>query len=285
MRTAILLLMIAGTVTAAELEQITLTDGRRFIGYYDQVAGTLTVEGPPKAVIRVTGGQIAARAPYIRPIDTDPAKRDEAELVRLEAEHAAAIGEAERLRKFAGSRSGRDAEVATSQANERAAQAEKLAEQIAALKARVIARKPKPEPTVATPASRQEQARQAAGKALAEAFALRDQAAAKEFEALVDLLKSIDLEEKEIPELGPDPRKSEVEQRERQKAENERRLNLRIRLEEAPQLHTAESKERWSTTVLRLLNMPNESEARRVEREEAERRAQERRSKARAGVR
>ena len=39
---AILLLLVIAAVTAAQLEQITLADGRRFVGYYDETAGTLT---------------------------------------------------------------------------------------------------------------------------------------------------------------------------------------------------------------------------------------------------
>jgi hypothetical protein len=63
---SLLLALLCCSLGAAELEQITLADGRRLVGYYDEGAGTVTIEGPPKAVIAVTAAQVTSRSPYIR---------------------------------------------------------------------------------------------------------------------------------------------------------------------------------------------------------------------------
>lgn len=233
------LLLLALSLTAAELEQITLTDGRRLIGYYDGGAGTLTVEGPPKAVIRVAPTQIASRAAYVRPVETDPVKRDEAELIRLEAEHAAAVADATRLRDFAGKRSGKDAEVAMARANDRMEQAGALAEKIDALKAKVAETK-SPQPLIGAtvadlPKSKTslEEAQEGFVKARAEAARIRQQAVEVEFIAALKWLEAMDLNQQPVLDLGIDPRQSEVEARNRAILQNAFRSRYAKILEDA----------------------------------------------------
>lgn len=268
---AIALLLLALALTSAELEQITLTDGRRLVGYYDEAAGKLTVEGPPKVVLSVAAAQIASRAAYVRPEETDPAKRDAASLVRLEAERDAAVAEATRLRSFAATRSGKDAEVATAQAAAQEDAAKALDQKIAAIRERskpaepLISDAPVPR---AAPATRQSQGRQEAQKAIAEAYATRDKASAMLFDALVNLVKSMDLEPKPIPTLGPDPRESERDTHMKLTLENEKRSKLKGLLVSAEKAQFITQKEKWSAEVIEILDIPNESEARRIEREE-----------------
>ena len=83
----LILLLFALSLTAAELEQITLTDGRRLVGYYDDIAGTVTLDGPAKAVLPIAARQVASRAPYIRGPETAadataPAQREAAKAPR-----------------------------------------------------------------------------------------------------------------------------------------------------------------------------------------------------------
>lgn len=69
------LLMISATMSAADLESITLADGRTLLGVYDDVAGTITLHGAGSAVIRVTERQVKGREPAFvgeaapRPVD------------------------------------------------------------------------------------------------------------------------------------------------------------------------------------------------------------------------
>ena len=256
------LLLLALSLTAAELEQITLADGRRFVGYYDADAGTVTIEGPPKAVIRVKGSEVTSRAAYIRPPESDAAKRDEAELVRLEAEHAAAVAEAARLRKFAGSRSGKEAETATAQANARAAEAEGLAAKMAAMRAKMAAAKATPAPVAileekptepAKPKVSESAANAALRAAITEALEMRDKAIRIEFDAYLAWLEAQDLTPKAPPRLGDDPRKSEVEAVAKINEENRTKEHKRSALDLARRCKTIEQKEealekmRWTT--------------------------------------
>ena len=283
---ALLLLLLALSLTAAELEQITLADGRRLIGYYDAEAGKLTVEGPPPVVLNVKPSQVASRSAYVRAPEADPAKRDAAELVRLEAERDAALADAARLHKFATTRTGKDVDIALSQSAERKEQADKAGEKIAVLKQRMAAAA-----AVATsaelvrqqpPQSAAHSARQEVGSALAEVYALRDQASEKEFDALVSYLGKIDLTEASFPELSADPRQSEIDKRQQIADENERRRQLRELLGLAASRNTHVAKEAWSKSVLSVLDaIPRRSAAREQE-EAAERENAQPKRKAKA---
>jgi hypothetical protein len=229
MRPLLLSLLFALTY-AADLEQITTTDGRRFIGYYDGEAQTMTIEGPPKAVVRIPRDQVVERAAYIRPEEKDPVKRDEAALVKIEAERLAAIGEAARLFKYAEGHSGKEAETARLQASERMSHADDLAKKAEAVKARVEAAKgAKVAPasaTVAKPAAEGEasskpaQAKAGAdpraefARALAEAEA---EYLEKQLTAGARYLSEVDTSES--PEIK-DPRQSEKNEADRISARN-----------------------------------------------------------------
>lgn len=204
-----LLLALFSLCTAAELEQITTTDGRRLVGYYDAASQTMTLEGPPKAVIRLTGDQVADRNPYARAEEKDPVKRDAAALVKLEADRQAAIADATRLRKFATRESGKDSDVALAQANERLAVAETLGKQIDEIQARMPA-KAKPAKASAAPANSVAAAPLLAPDVsalpvsgisviFATADSLRKQADAEERAAVIAWLKTQDLRMLPVP--------------------------------------------------------------------------------------
>jgi hypothetical protein len=279
----LILLALALSLTAADLEQITLTDGRRLIGYYDEAAGKLTVEGPPKVVLNVTTAQVASRSPYVRAPEADPAKRDAAELVRLEAEREAALADIARLRKFASTRSGKDAEIALSQADERKAQADKLGDKISATRQRIEATAPKPDAAPQQSQASPQTAREEVAAAMAEVHALRDQAAAKEFDALAAFLGKADLEEMPVPALGSDPRQSEIDKRQQVMDENARRTQLRELLGLVSSRKTHVAKEAWSKHVLSVLDMiPRRSAVRDQEEAEERERSLPRRKTAKA---
>lgn len=222
----LLVLAFMCSLGAAELEQFTLTDGRRFVGYYDAEAGTATIEGPPRAVIKVKPSDILSRAPYVRPIDADPIKRDEAELTRLEAERAAAVADAVRLRQFAGTRSGMESDVAFAQAAERENQAASLVEKIDALRAKIdAARPPKPERQATAKAIEAERTAKL-DRAMEEAERLRQQALDLEFQAVVSWIESQNLAPADVPKLSKDPRQSEIEAQQRAEQENARKERL-----------------------------------------------------------
>jgi hypothetical protein len=262
---AFLVLMAIGQLAGAELEQITISDGRRFIGYYDAGAGTITIEGPPKAVIRVTAEQVVGRSPVVRAPETDPVKRDEAELVRLEAEHAAAIADATRLRKFATTRSGKDAEVALSQADERAAQAARAAEKIDAVKARLVAAKPAAPAADLLPTApaktKSDDAAAALTKARESARRLREEAISIEFDASVKWLEAQNLSKLVPPDLSDDPRKSEVEARQRAITESKRRAMFADILVQAKEAQTIQDKESVVEQLRGLQEVDNERKA------------------------
>lgn len=73
----IALLLLALSLTAAELEQITLTDGRRLIGYYDEAAGKIVLDGPTRAILPIRPDQVASRSPYVRSPEAEQAKKEE----------------------------------------------------------------------------------------------------------------------------------------------------------------------------------------------------------------
>lgn len=75
MRHFILLAMFA-LCSAAEVEQITLADGRHLVGTYDDIAGTITLDGPGAAVIKVKRYDVKTREAYARP--PAPVAKDEA---------------------------------------------------------------------------------------------------------------------------------------------------------------------------------------------------------------
>lgn len=267
----LLLLAFVSLSIAADLEYITTADGRNFIGYYDAAAGTLTVEGPPKAVLRMPAAQITQRSPYIRVPDADPAKRDAAEVVRLEAEQAAALAEAARLRKFASTRAGKDVEVALAQANEHQSLAQALGAKADALRVRVASARQAATPLAAQPVADGSEPRSRIYKALAEVYALRDEATTKEFEALVEYLGSKDLAEKPLPPLSADPRQSEIEYHKELATENVRRSNLRDALSRAPKSRTHAEREQWSANVMAILEAIPKRSAARDQEEAAER--------------
>ena len=253
----LLLLLLALSLTSAELEQITLADGRRLIGYYDEAAGRLTVEGPPKAVLPITARQIVSRSPYVRAVETDPVKRDEAELVRLESEHAAAIADASRLRKFASTRTGKDAETAIAQADERVTQATRLAEKIDAARARLATSKPAPSPEQASarPApAKADSAQSALIKAREEARRLREQATALEFNAVVAWLQASDLTPLAPPILGEDPRQSEIDARDKAQGESRRRARMAKLLKESESITEPEQRDEWVKDVMSIVS-------------------------------
>lgn len=257
------LLLLALSLTAAELEQITLADGRRFVGYYDADAGTVTIEGPPRAVIRVKGSEVTSRAAYIRPPESDPAKRDEAELVRLEAEHAAAVAEAARLRKFAGSRSGKEAETATAQANARMEEAERLALEAESIRSRqqaakpvasVLDEQPKPRPRPSSAASAN------VAKAIQSAKELRERASELEFQALKEWLSTQDMTIQAPPALSKDPRASEVASVKNIKRQNFRREKMALLLKKLDNL-APEDRDEWISGALFFYNNPTKGQA------------------------
>jgi hypothetical protein len=238
-------LFLGISLGAAELEQITTADGRRFVGYYDADAQTMTIEGPPKAVIRLAGSNIVDRAPYVRPIEKDPIKRDEAAMVQMEAERLAAISDAARLRKFAQSRSGKESEIALAQANEQMTRATDLANKIDETRARIDQAKPKPE-TPATPAkppqTSTQQAEDELAKAKVQAEKLREQAIEIEFAATLTWLKSLDLSPIEPAKLSEDPRQSEIDARNEAMRQTRHRGEYAKILEDAKQARNAEDK-------------------------------------------
>lgn len=61
-----LLLALFSLCTAAELEQITTTDGRRLVGTYDEAAGTMTLDGPGAAVIKLRPRDVKSRDAFVR---------------------------------------------------------------------------------------------------------------------------------------------------------------------------------------------------------------------------
>jgi hypothetical protein len=61
-----LLLCIACTLGAADLEQITTTDGRHLVGTYDDVNGVLVLDGPGTVTINLKPSQVKDRTPYVR---------------------------------------------------------------------------------------------------------------------------------------------------------------------------------------------------------------------------
>lgn len=243
------LLLLALSLPAADLEQITLVDGRRLIGYYDAEAGKLTVEGPPKAVLPVSAAQIVSRSPYVRAIETDPVKRDEQALIQLEAERDAALADVNRLRKFAADRTGKDAETALAQAAERADHAGRLADKIDAAKARLAANRPVPTKAAASPATG---ANERWEQAMREADDLRTQYINMRFTATVEWLKTQPTAPLVPPILGEDPRQSEIDARDRAVNEARKRARLAKLLRESEEVTTADQRDEWVKDVLSI---------------------------------
>jgi hypothetical protein len=161
---------------------------------------------------------VASRSPYVRAPEADPAKRDAAELVRLEAEREAALAEAERLRKFASTRTGKDAEVAIAQAFERDAVAKQASDRIATLRAAL----PTPATETRVPAKpaapKGAEAAESLQRAKEEAAKLREQATLLEFNATVRWLESRHTGPILEPVLSADPTRSEIERHQRELA-------------------------------------------------------------------
>jgi len=64
----IFLIFFSLSLAAADVEQITLADGRKLVGTYDDQTGTIMLEGPTKASIRVKRSQVVKREPYEAPV-------------------------------------------------------------------------------------------------------------------------------------------------------------------------------------------------------------------------
>ena len=95
----LLLAMFSCALSAAELEQITTTDGRRLIGTYDDVAGVLVLDGPGAASIKLPSSQVKARSPFIRPPEPQAAEpRQPAKAQPQQATVEEAIIAADKLR-------------------------------------------------------------------------------------------------------------------------------------------------------------------------------------------
>lgn len=75
----ILALLFVTALGAAELEQITTTDGRKLVGTYDENAGTMTLDGPGAAVIKLRPRDVKAREACVRPEAPAPAPKTEAQ--------------------------------------------------------------------------------------------------------------------------------------------------------------------------------------------------------------
>lgn len=282
----LLLLSLFALSYAADLEQITTTDGRRFIGYYDGEAQTMTIEGPPKAVVRIPREQVVERSAYIRPEEKDPVKRDAAALVKMEAERIAAIGEAARLFKYAESHSGQEAAAARIQAADRLSLADELSKRMAPIQERAAAAKaaaPKPVAVVvsdqdapdqllpATPSS-------ATAKRLEEAFQMEDKACMAKFAAIRAYLADADLSPVKIPKVGPDPRRSDLHARDEAMNENGRRSALASILKAAESADTLSAKDAWCKRALQTAgaDLPQSSAARQAEAKAREDAASER---------
>ncbi len=257
----LLLLSIFALSYAADLEQITTTDGRRFIGYYDGEAQTMTIEGPPKAVVRIPREQVVERSAYIRPEEKDPAKRDAAALVKMEAERIAAIGEAARLFKYAESHSGQEAAAARIQAADRLSLADELSKKMAPIQERAAAAKAAAPDPKASAAPAQPPMSATAAK-LEEAYRLEEKAADIKFQALRAHLQAMDLTSMKVPELAADPRKSDELARRAIMAENERRVLLASLLKESDSATRLQHKSGWCHRAMMVLDeLPKESKA------------------------
>lgn len=73
---AMMLILFVVVGFAAELEQITTTDGRKLVGTYDDIAGTVTLDGPGAAVIRLKPEMVKQREPFVR---AEPEPKPEAQ--------------------------------------------------------------------------------------------------------------------------------------------------------------------------------------------------------------
>ncbi len=133
--------------------------------------------------------------------------------------------------------------MAIAQANERVAQASKLAEKIDAIKARQQAAKPAPDLLPEKPAkTKAEDAQASLIRAREEARKLREQAVTIEFQATLAWLEASDLTPQVLPVLGEDPRQSEIDARDRAVTESRRRARLASILESAKQAKSIEDR-------------------------------------------
>ena len=72
MRLLLLVAVLACGLSAAEREKITLTDGRVLVGVYDDLAGTITLDGIGGAVLKIREHQVKAREPAPAPAPPPP---------------------------------------------------------------------------------------------------------------------------------------------------------------------------------------------------------------------